>query len=617
MEQKTDFKVLQLALIASSPTNPRKTFNQAKLEELANSIASSGVHAPVLVRPLPASRMEDTFHDRQPGDPLPEYELVAGERRWRASKLAKAETIPAVIRELTDEQVIEIQIIENLQRDDLSPLEEAEGYQALCDATRIKKEEVAAKIGKSRTYVFSRLKLLDLCQEAKAAMREGQLDVSRAELIARIPDQKLQIKALKALTETHGDGSELRLSFRNAKLWLEQNVMLRLERAVFDIKAASIFGDSGSCTDCPKRTGANPDLFSDVDSPDVCTDPGCFHAKEEAHHDHMVAKARKSGMEVIEGEEAEKLMPSRHYINNYTKVEQHVHDPRTGGQTPLHMLLDELLPKAEVKAATKLIICPHTHAPIKVVPDEVAEKVNDLLDQTAAKSKTASKEDRARAKKHLQEDEDRKRRELVLKYEGEWRGRALAALKPALLAGAVTAFQPDVLRDLLKTIVETAWYEFDEFMALVLDLDEESELDEEEALKAIDALPDDQLGARICLMLAARDAKQLQVWQPNPNGTGQVRVPSPTATLVSLATSAGVDVQGIQAEVQDEMRAELHPPAARAGANSAAKPKKAKATKASKMSAEQAQQGIAAAMQNMGAASSGAAEEDEAEGAGA
>lgn len=606
---QTEFKALALTAIAPSRTNPRKTFNPDKLQELANSIAASGVHQPVLVRPLPGNRHEDTFRDRLPGDPLPTFELVAGERRYRASKLAGAETIPAIVRPLTDDQVLEIQIIENLQRDDLTALEEAEGYQALCDATGIDKEEIGTKIGKSRSYVYARLKLLDLCQDARTALREGQFDTSKALLIARIPDEKLQLKALKAFTEK-GYDDEPRLSYRAAKQWVSQNVMLRLERAIFDIKDAKLCGDKPACADCQLRTGANPDLFSDVDSPDVCTDPVCFYAKEQAHHDQVVAKARKSGMEVIEGEEAEKLMPSRHYINDYTKVEQHVHDPRTGGQTPLHMLLDELLPKAEVKAATKLIICPHTHAAIKVVPEEVVEKVNDLLDQAAAKSKTASKEDKARAKERLQEDEDRKRAELTLKYEKEWRGRVLAVLKPQLLAGAVSAFMPEVLRDLLKTLVENSWYEFDEFMAQVLDLDDESELDEEEALRAIDALPDDQIGARICLLLATRDTTQLQVWAPNPNGTGQIRVPSPTTTLVSLATSAGINAALIQTDVQDEMRAELEPPAARATADSAAKPKKAKATKPakpSKMSAEQAQQGIAAAMQGIEAASSGAA----------
>lgn len=131
------FATLPLTALVSSPTNPRKTFNQDKLQELANSITSSGgVHQPILVRQLPAQRLLDTAFMK----PRPEYEIVAGERRYRASIMAKMDTIPALIRELTDDQVLEIQIIENLQRDDLTDLEAAEGYQALMDHNKLTAE---------------------------------------------------------------------------------------------------------------------------------------------------------------------------------------------------------------------------------------------------------------------------------------------------------------------------------------------------------------------------------------------------------------------------------------------------------------------------------------------
>lgn len=129
------FAQLPMAAIASSLTNPRKTFDQAKLKELATSIRMSGVHQPVLVRPLPAARLQDTYYLRDsPKAPLPTFELVAGERRLRACKLAGVDTIPAMIKAMTDREVLECQLIENLQRDDLAPMEEAEGYQALIEA---------------------------------------------------------------------------------------------------------------------------------------------------------------------------------------------------------------------------------------------------------------------------------------------------------------------------------------------------------------------------------------------------------------------------------------------------------------------------------------------------
>jgi ParB/RepB/Spo0J family partition protein len=268
------FHNLALDRITPSLTNPRKTFDPAKLAELATSIKASGVHQPVLVRPLPGSRMADTERTVQ-------YELVVGERRLRASALAGMDTIPAMVRTLTDDQVLEIQVVENLQRDDLTPLEEAEGYEHLMQHTGLSADELGAKVGKSRSYIYAKLKLLDLCQEVKQALRDGTVDASRALLIARIPDGKLQIKALSMATTPTGSHVDA-MGVRAFSTWLQQNVMLRLEHAPFQITDAHLVPAAGSCKECPKRTGAAPDLFADVASADICTDPACHQAKEQA-----------------------------------------------------------------------------------------------------------------------------------------------------------------------------------------------------------------------------------------------------------------------------------------------------------------------------------------------
>ncbi|QNK67835.1 ParB/RepB/Spo0J family partition protein [Variovorax sp. PAMC26660] len=217
------FAVVDLNLIATSRTNPRKTFNEAKMQDLAESIRASGVHQPILLRPLPSNRLEDTFRNRGDGNPLPTYELVSGERRYRASKIAGQPTIPAMIRQLSDAAVLEIQIVENLQRDDLSELEEAEGYQLLCDETGIAKDKVGERIGKSRSYVYGRMKLLELTSAPREALRTGDIDGSKALLIARIPDEKLQIKALEAATEKDHQGSP-RLSYARLRRALKSSV---------------------------------------------------------------------------------------------------------------------------------------------------------------------------------------------------------------------------------------------------------------------------------------------------------------------------------------------------------------------------------------------------------
>ena len=311
------FLMLPHSLIVPSLTNPRKSFDQGKLAELAASIAASGMHQPVLVRPLPEHRLEDTFRDRRPGQPLPTHELVAGERRLRACKLAGVAELPCLVKDLTDHQVLEVQIVENLQRDDLSELEEAEGYATLVAATGIAKEDIGERIGRSRTYVYGRLKLLDLCPPARAALREGKIDSSTAELIARIP-AKHQDKALAVALETFPHAT--RRSFRKVRDDLLEKFTLDLKTAIFDTSDAVLLELAGACTTCPKRSGQTPELYGDIikrDEPlykwgksqhgsaDICTDPDCFAAKKKAHLTNARHEIEAKGTTVVAGSAAQ------------------------------------------------------------------------------------------------------------------------------------------------------------------------------------------------------------------------------------------------------------------------------------------------------------------------
>lgn len=286
------FQNLSLTSLVASPTNPRKTFEPVALNELAEQIAATGVNHTILVRPLPAHRLENTSHLV----PRPEYEIVAGERRYRASIIANRDTIPAMIRTMTDDEAIEAALIENIQRDDLNPLELAEGIDHMMQSGGLTSDQVAVKLKKSRTSVYNSLKLLKLSPTAKLAMREQGLTASVAELIARIPNDALQAKALAFAVAPDGDGDKP--SYRTFSQWAQRNVMLNLQHATFDIKDATTF-DVGACLACSKRTGANPDLFTDVKSADMCTDPPCYHNKtavqdelEEKDKDDAASKDR-------------------------------------------------------------------------------------------------------------------------------------------------------------------------------------------------------------------------------------------------------------------------------------------------------------------------------------
>lgn len=179
-----EFRNIALDAIIESTFNPRKNFDPAKLAELSESIKASGVLQPILVRPLTGDRVSET-------DRTVQFEIIAGARRYRASELAGLATIPAIVRAMSNDAAMEAAILENLQRDDLTELEEAEGYEALMAHASINADAVAAKIGKSRSYVFGRLKLLDLSQDCKQAMRKGKMSAAEAaaSIAAAMQDQ--------------------------------------------------------------------------------------------------------------------------------------------------------------------------------------------------------------------------------------------------------------------------------------------------------------------------------------------------------------------------------------------------------------------------------------------
>lgn len=160
---------------------PRKTFDEAALEELAESIKQHGVLQPLLVRPIPSGG----------------YQLVAGERRWRACRMAGLNKVPVVIKELTDTETMEIAIIENLQREDLNPIEEAEGLQALIDKCGYTQEEVAASVGKSRPAIANSLRLLRLPQEVRDMTKNGEISAGHARALLAFDNDAMMLGAAK------------------------------------------------------------------------------------------------------------------------------------------------------------------------------------------------------------------------------------------------------------------------------------------------------------------------------------------------------------------------------------------------------------------------------------
>ncbi len=170
---------LNLSEIEPDRAQPRQTWDDESLEELASSISQHGVLQPILVRPTPDGR----------------YQIVAGERRWRASRLAGKTTIPVIIRSLSDLEAMTFALIENLQREDLNPIDEALGYKKLMEVTGLTQEQTAKQVGRSRPAVANALRLLGLPDEALSLLREGKITTGHAKAILAIEgdDTRAQI----------------------------------------------------------------------------------------------------------------------------------------------------------------------------------------------------------------------------------------------------------------------------------------------------------------------------------------------------------------------------------------------------------------------------------------
>ena len=280
---------IPIAKIRESTTNPRKAFDEAKLAELTDSVRVFGVLQPVLVRPT--------------SDGL--YELVAGARRFRAAQRAGLEAIPANVRSLDDQQVLEVQVVENLQRADLSPMEEARGYGLLVRQHGVEVAALAARLGKSETYVYGRLRLCDLPAEVQDLVDQGFLQVAVAQLLTRVP-AAMQVEAAEELAAGAEDWQQA-ASVSEARRIISTRYWLSLEGAPFDATDATLVPEAGACGTCPKRSGAQATLFGEPSTQDHCTDSPCFQRKVAASWARRRTAAAVSGQVVIDTKrEAEK-----------------------------------------------------------------------------------------------------------------------------------------------------------------------------------------------------------------------------------------------------------------------------------------------------------------------
>ncbi len=258
MNETTTLKRLALTDIELPDFNPRQHENARELKDLAASIAEKGVLEPIIVRPKGGK-----------------YQVVAGSRRFRASEIAKQAEIPAVVRELTDQEARELAIIENLQRAQVHWLDEAKAFHELLQSG-MTADLLAERVAKPRVYIYQRLALNQLIPKLQKLAYEDKLTVVVGLLLGRLTP-KVQAAIVEEL------GKYNRLTASEVKDYIDRYVYLDLAQAPFDQNDATLIPAAGSCAACLKRSGASPLLFPELKRRgETCTDPACFEGKCQA-----------------------------------------------------------------------------------------------------------------------------------------------------------------------------------------------------------------------------------------------------------------------------------------------------------------------------------------------
>jgi ParB family chromosome partitioning protein len=271
MQDSSAFQFLAIDTIHESTTNPRQTFEESKLHELAESIRQHGLIQPITVRPNASG-----------------FEIVAGARRFRAAQLAEVFSLPARIVELNDAQAMEWQLVENSQRVDVHPYEEAQGFQRLLDLPGYDVTALVEKSGKSASHIYARLSLLQLIATVAEAFVHERITASHANLIARLPQEHQADAFEQCWRKDWQDKEPHLLPAKHLSAWIQANLYLNLAEAPFDREDTTLNPAAGACVSCPRRSGYNTSLFADVQG-DQCLDAPCFQLKVTAHIDREIA----------------------------------------------------------------------------------------------------------------------------------------------------------------------------------------------------------------------------------------------------------------------------------------------------------------------------------------
>ncbi|MFZ6767484.1 ParB/RepB/Spo0J family partition protein [Undibacterium sp. Di26W] len=555
------FNIFKLSDIRISKTN-RKRFNEVALQELAASIKEMGVAQPILIRPVAPTEVD------------PEgFEIVAGERRYRASIIAGAFTIPAMCRTLTDLQAAKIQILENLQRENPHPLEEAEGYENLMMSHGYNADQLADELKRSRSYIYGRLKLCNLALELREDFLDDKFNHSVALLIARIPTPALQVKAAKEILAPQHNGDTL--SYRAAVQIIKNRYMLDLTKATFEIKDAKLLAIAGSCDKCPKRTGNQPEIFPDTDQ-NICTDPDCFAEKTAAHNVKKLNAANKKGIPVLEGQQAteanNQIIYDRWGNENVDdeatlRYFERVKDNTAPVDTKVIDLLAAKAPAADfaIKLDFGKVKMAYTRAKVQAALEKAGlcytEQEYAALEQAKDKEKVVdSAQNDAYLERCKKEDEKKQRAEKETSFR--------VALYKRLRQRSFAGFSLQSLREFVKAIVTDYRNDFSVPDDLLGDLYPFESGDDETVCSYIDQASIEEV--QILLVdLILGETLSISQWTIDDAGDEDDQF----NTVLAMARAEGIDPDQVRAELETPVEPETAPESVQKPAKRGRKPK--------------------------------------------
>jgi ParB family transcriptional regulator, chromosome partitioning protein len=488
------FQFLILDTIHESATNPRRTFDESKLHELAESIRQHGLIQPITVRPHSGG-----------------FEIVAGARRYRAAMLAELFAVPARIVEIDDAQALEWALVENSQRVDVHPYEEALGFQQLLDIPGYDVATLVDKSGKSASHIYGRLSLLQLIPEVAEAFIQERITASHANLIARIPQESQAAAYAQCWREDWNDSEAHLLPAKFLSAWIQSNLYLSLADAPFDREDRTLNTAAGACTNCPRRSGYNTSLFDDVQG-DQCLDGNCYQCKVTAFLDREIA-ARPELVQIENGwRKPTEQRPGAVRRGTFREIETIVDNPDAEPALPcaaakpaiivygknigatLTVCTDEDCPIHDPRAAEEQAANPApTMAPAPEVETEEEAEVRQRNYEQQRKEYREDQERRAETRR--QEDERQQQEDKAECERREKLQKARVAKFERLLDTAPAMFSSNQLRAFLKLLINLDPYAFTDDVAehFATEHDESDKTSEEILLSALDGLADDKL----------------------------------------------------------------------------------------------------------------------------